>query len=318
MGKKILITGAAGFIGYHLADYLGHRGDSVIGYDNLNTYYDPQLKLARVANLKKQGIEVIEGDINDVPKLKELIEKKSPTHLVHLAAQAGVRYSITHPEAYVKTNLQGFVNILELCRYHPHIKLIYASSSSVYGLNDKIPFSIQDATDAQASLYGATKKANELFAHTYHHLYGIHVTGLRFFTVYGPWGRPDMAYFSFTKAILENRPIEVYNFGKMQRDFTYIDDIVQGITAAIDLGAPCEIFNLGNHTPVQLNYFIAILEKALNKKALKKELPLQAGDVLTTYADIDYSRIKLGFNPKVSIEEGLPRFVDWYKSYYKV
>lgn len=315
--KRVFVTGAAGFIGFHLAQKLALRGDQVLGYDNFNDYYDPQLKRERVALLQKAGVTVIEGDICNLELLQKSVSQHRTSHLVHLAAQAGVRYSLSNPQAYIRSNLEGFVNILETCRCHPSIKLTYASSSSVYGRNQKTPFAVADRTDQQASLYGVTKKSNELLAETYHHLYQIPVTGLRFFTVYGPWGRPDMAYFSFTKAILEGRPIDVYNEGKLQRDFTYIDDIVAGTIAAIDLEAACEIFNLGNHQPVELLRFIEILEQALGKKAQKRMISMQSGDVLTTYADIDYSAEKLGFRPRISLEEGIPRFTEWYNGYAK-
>lgn len=312
MKKNIFITGAAGFIGFHLARCLALRGDHVIGYDNFNDYYDPQLKLKRVEELKKHGVSVLTGDICDFSTLAESVRHHETTHLVHLAAQAGVRYSLLNPQAYVKANIEGFGNVLEVCRTRPEMKLVYASSSSVYGLNSKIPYSIEDRTDHQASLYGATKKSNELMADVYHHLYGIAVTGLRFFTVYGPWGRPDMAYFSFAKAILEGKPIEIFNEGNMLRDFTYIDDIISGTVAAIDLGSKRELFNLGNHKPVKLMEFVNILEKALGKEAKKKFLPMQPGDVLATYADIAYSTEKLGFSPRTSLEEGIEVFVRWY------
>lgn len=315
MTKRILITGAAGFIGFHLAKHLKTRGDFCIGLDNFNSYYDPALKKARTAQLNAQGIEVLHADIQDRETIRQLIEKHNITHIAHLAAQAGVRHSLTHPDDYVASNLQGFVSILEACKTFPSIKLIYASSSSVYGLNTKIPFNVDDITDKPANLYGATKKANELIAHAYHNLYGISVTGLRFFTVYGPWGRPDMAYYQFSKRISDGLPIQIFNHGKMKRDFTYIDDIVQGITAAIDLGAPCEIFNLGNNRPVELMYFIELLEKALGKKAVKQMLPMQAGEVLETFADIEKSQKLLGFNPTVSIEEGIERFIRWFSDY---
>lgn len=318
MKKNVFITGAAGFIGFHLAKHLAERGENVLGYDNFNDYYSPQLKRLRVEQLHKSGVTVLEGDICDSLTLQTAIQEHQSTHLVHLAAQAGVRYSLTNPQAYVKTNLEGFINILETCRKNPEMKLIYASSSSVYGLNPSVPFSEEDRTDHQASLYGVTKKANELMAHSYHHLFGISVTGLRFFTVYGPWGRPDMAYFSFAKAILEEQPIEIFNHGKMKRDFTYIDDIVSGISAAIDLGAQNEIFNLGNHQPVDILHFIEILEKSLGKQAIKKFLPMQAGDVVATYADIEHSRKKLGYLPKTVLEEGIPQFVKWYKKYASI
>lgn len=312
MKKHILITGAAGFIGFHLASHLKKQGHFVLGYDNFNPYYTPKLKRDREKLLKNEEISIVDGDLLEKEKLKQLIETHEITHIVHLAAQAGVRYSIQKPEEYVKANISGFLNILELCKTYTRIKLIYASSSSVYGLNDKTPFSENDQTDAQASFYGVTKKTNELMATTYHHLYNIHVTGLRFFTVYGPWGRPDMAYFSFAKAIKEGQPIELYNHGKMERDFTYIDDIVMGIEKAIDLAAPLEIFNLGNHKPVELKRFIEILEQSLGIKAKMILKPMQLGDVQKTYADIEHSQSKLDFNPKTSLEEGIPRFVDWF------
>jgi UDP-glucuronate 4-epimerase len=316
MKKIVLVTGAAGFIGFHLAQHLHERGDTVIGFDNFNDYYTPQLKRDRAALLKKKGIVVHEGDLCDAALLNQLITNQSVTHIAHLAAQAGVRYSLTNPQAYIKSNIEGFTTILEACKINPKIKLTYASSSSVYGLNATVPFSVENRTDHQASFYGVTKKTNELMAQTYHHLYGIAVTGLRFFTVYGPWGRPDMAYFSFTRAILEDKPIDVYNHGKLQRDFTYIDDIIQGTVAAIDLGAPCEIFNLGNHRSVALGDFIAVIENALGKKAKKNLVEMQAGDVLATYADIQHSQKMLGFHPTTPIEKGIPLFVEWYKNYY--
>jgi UDP-glucuronate 4-epimerase len=314
--KKILITGAAGFIGFHLCQKLHSRGDLVVGIDNFNDYYHPKLKYDRAKLLEKQGINIIGGDILDHAVMEELIIKHKITHLVHLAAQAGVRYSLVNPDAYVEANINGFLNILELCRKHPHLFLTFASSSSVYGTNAKIPFAIDDKTDHQASFYGVTKKTNELMAYTYHHLYKIPVTGLRFFTVYGPWGRPDMAYFSFTKAILEKKVIDVYNFGKMSRDFTYIDDIVQGTLAAIDLESSYELFNLGNHKPEPLSLLIHSIEEVLGKKAEQRQLPMQAGDVEATYADIEYSRKKLGFAPKTTLKEGIKKFVDWYQGYF--
>jgi UDP-glucuronate 4-epimerase len=317
MKKNILITGMAGFIGFHVASALQARGDFVIGLDNFNSYYDPQLKRARAVELARQGMVVIEGDLLNRSVLQEIVEKYAITHCIHLAAQAGVRYSLDNPHAYIQSNIEGFLNILELCRAYPHIPLVYASSSSVYGLNTKVPFALEDRTDQQASLYGVTKKTNELMAQTYHHLFGIAVTGLRFFTVYGPWGRPDMAYFSFTKAILENRPIEIFNQGKMRRDFTYIDDIVRGVTAALDLAHPQAVFNLGNHQPAELLYFVTLLEKALGRSAQKKLLPMQPGDVISTYADIQESQQQLGFKPQISLEEGIPRFVTWYQNYFK-
>lgn len=316
MARNILITGAAGFIGFHLAHHLKAQGDNVIGYDNFNHYYLPKLKQDRAADLAKIGVQVIDGDICDQKKLKETLLSHQTTHLVHLAAQAGVRYSISHPHEYIKANIEGFLNILELCRENPSIKLVYASSSSVYGLNQKIPFSTDDRTDSQASLYGVTKKTNELMAQTYNHLFGITAIGLRFFTVYGPWGRPDMAYFSFTDAILQGKPIYVFNEGQMQRDFTYIDDIIAGTAAAIDRAAGCEVFNLGHHEPDELGTLISLIEKELGQRAKKILMPMQAGDVVTTYADIGSSITKLGFMPKVSLEEGISRFITWHKSYF--
>ena len=312
MSKNILVTGAAGFIGYHLILELKKRGDHVIGYDNFNDYYNPFLKRNRQKELSKADITVIEGDINDIEKLDRLIQQHQITHIAHLAAQAGVRYSLINPKASTQTNVEGFLNILELCKKHS-LKLTYASSSSVYGNNTKIPFSETDPTHSQASLYGVTKKSNELMAYTYHHLYKIPVTGLRFFTVYGPWGRPDMAYFSFTKAILAGTPIELFNEGKMSRDFTYIDDIVQGTCAAIDLDSTYEIFNLGNNQPVELLQFVKIIENAVEKKAHIKFCPMQPGDVEKTFADITYSKKKLKFDPKTKLEVGIPEFVSWYR-----
>lgn len=312
--KRILITGAAGFIGFHLAKHLKSRGDFVLGLDNFNAYYDPALKLDRQ---KLLDIELITGDIRDTALLKSLIDKNEITHFVHLAAQAGVRHSLNVPSDYVSANLEGFVSVLEACRSKPSIKLIYASSSSVYGLNKKIPFSVDDKTDSPTNLYGASKKANELMAHSYHHLFGFSVTGLRFFTVYGPWGRPDMAHYLFARNICEGKPIQIFNEGKMRRDFTYIDDIVQGTTAAIDLGADCEIFNLGNHRPVELLHMITTLENALGKKAIKQFLPEQRTEVIETYADIEKSTNLLRFRPQITLEEGTLRFVEWFKHYHQ-
>ena len=309
----VFITGIAGFIGYHLACFLKKRGDFVVGCDNFNSYYNPALKRARAAELAKLGIVILECDIRNGAALDEIVQKHKITHFVHLAAQAGVRHSFKHPEDYVHTNLDGFVQVMELLKRHPQVKCTYASSSSVYGLNTKIPFSETDPTDLPANLYGATKKSNELIAHAYHHLYGIHVTGLRFFTVYGPWGRPDMAYFSFTRGIMNGETLQVYNQGKMQRDFTYIDDIVQGTVAAIDLGAKCEIFNLGNSHPESVLTLISLIEKHTEKRATIKLLPMQLGEVPTTFADISKSQKLLGYSPKISLDEGLSRFISWYR-----
>jgi UDP-glucuronate 4-epimerase len=310
--KRILVTGAAGFIGFHLVAALKRRGDFVVGLDHFNAYYDVRLKRARASCLE---IEMIEADICDTKLLKELLEKHQITHIVHLAAQAGVRHSLQFPKDYVASNLDGFVSVLEAAVTRPGLKLTYASSSSVYGLNTKIPFSVDDPTDQPANLYGATKKANELMAHAYHHLYGLSVTGLRFFTVYGPWGRPDMAYYRFAEQILSGQPIQVFNHGKMRRDFTYIDDIVDGIMAAVDLGAGLEVFNLGNNRPVELLTLIELLEEALRKPAIRQMLPMQQGEVLETFADIDKSARLLSFHPKVSIQTGIQRFVAWYLEY---
>lgn len=314
--KRILITGAAGFIGYHLATQLKNRGDFVIGVDNFNAYYDPQLKRDRAAELQKIGVDVLQTDICEKNFLKLLLLRYGITHVVHLAAQAGVRHSLYEPDDYVSANLQGFVSVLEACRHFPDLKLTYASSSSVYGLNQKVPFKEADKTDQPTNLYGATKKSNEVLAHSYHHLYGLHVTALRYFTVYGPWGRPDMAYYRFTRQICEGEPIQVFNHGLMRRDFTYIDDIVEGSKAAIDLGAPCEVFNLGNHRPINLLYLIELLEKTLGKKAIKEMHPMQPGEVIETYADIEKSSQLLNFKPAVSLEEGILRFTEWFKAYH--
>lgn len=320
VSKRILITGAAGFIGFHTALKLQKQGDIVIGIDNFNDYYDPNLKRARAKELKRAHIPVIEGDICQYDQIDQIISKHAITHTVHLAAQAGVRFSLEQPHAYIKANIEGFLNVLEACRRHPSIRLIYASSSSVYGLNEKVPFSTEDRTDRQASLYGVTKKTNELMAATYNHLFHITAVGLRFFTVYGPWGRPDMAYFSFTKAIFEDKPIEVFNHGKMQRDFTYIDDIVSGIAAAIDYTdnnpGSHELFNLGNHRTEPLSIFIEAIEQAVGKTANKLFLPMQAADVEITYADIQQSQDKLGFKPETTLNQGIPKFVEWFKDYY--
>jgi UDP-glucuronate 4-epimerase len=313
--KRVFITGIAGFIGFHLALALKKRGDLVVGCDNFNSYYDPALKRKRSALLKREGIDVIEADICGTAPIERVVEEEGITHFVHLAAQAGVRHSLKDPGSYVHSNLDGFVQIMELCRRHPQMKVVYASSSSVYGLSKSIPFNESDPTDQPASLYGATKRANELIAKTYHHLHGLSVTGLRFFTVYGPWGRPDMAYFSFTQAILEGKPIEIYNNGEMQRDFTYIDDIVEGTTGAIDLGAPCEIFNLGNNKPEGVLSLVSIIEELTGKKGDVRLLPKEATELPITYADIAKSRATLGFEPKTSLREGMIHFLNWAREY---
>lgn len=310
--KKILVTGAAGFIGFHLIQAFLKRGDTVVGLDNYNDYYSPALKEERT---KRLPCQIIRGDITDYPLLESIVKKDKITHIVHLAAQAGVRYSLQNPRAYISSNIDGFLNILELVRHNPQIHLTYASSSSIYGHNEKIPFSEEDRTDNQASLYGVTKKSNELMARCYEKLFNIKTTGLRFFTVYGPWGRPDMAYFSFTEKILLGKPIEIYHYGKAERDFTYIDDIVEGTIKAVDLGDSA-IFNLGNEQPVPLLTFVETLETLLGKEANKIFLPPQDGDVVSTYADITKAKERLGFSPKTSLKEGLKHFTDWYNNTY--
>lgn len=314
----IIVTGAAGFIGFHTALALLKGGSSVVGLDNFNDYYDPCLKEARTTILDQfPQYKLYRGDLTDLVLLEQIFSENKIDKVCHLGAQAGVRYSLTNPHAYIQSNIVGFTNIIETAKNTGVKDFIYASSSSVYGDNEKTPFSITDSVDHPVSLYAATKKSNELIAYTYHHLYNMNCTGLRFFTVYGPYGRPDMAYFGFTKDTLENKTIRVYNHGKMQRDFTYIDDIVDGIIKALDKSYPYEIFNLGNNKPVELGYFIEVIEKSLGKIAKKEYLPMQPGDVLTTFADIDHSRKMLGYEPKTSIEEGIAKFTNWYKEYYK-
>lgn len=286
----------------------------MIGCDNFNDYYSPQLKKMRAQRLIHLGIEIIQCSIQEYDVLNRLFDEKGFTHVVHLAAQAGVRYSITHPFSYSHSNLDGFLHVLELCRHHQPLKLIFASSSSVYGSNTKLPFNESDATDHPISLYAATKKSGELMAKAYYHLYRFPITGLRYFTVYGPWGRPDMAYYSFTESILNNRPIPVFNNGKMYRDFTYIDDIIQGTVSALDFDGEFEIFNLGNHQTESVMEMIDYLEKYLGKKAHIDFKPMQLGDVYETYANIDKAEKLLGFTPKIRLQEGLERFVQWYFS----
>ena len=322
---QVLLTGAAGFIGYHVAQALLGRGDDVVGVDNLNTYYEITLKEARLAKLTGQnGFAFEKLDISDRDAMLGLAAKyPGVTHVIHLAAQAGVRHSLTDPYTYVTSNVMGQVILLELARKFSKLEhFVYASSSSVYGGNTKLPFSVDDETEQPNSLYAATKKADELIGHTYAHLYGVPSTGLRFFTVYGPWGRPDMAAFLFTRAILKDEPISVFNHGEMWRDFTYVDDIVSGILAAVahkpKRTPPHAVYNLGNHKSEKLTDFIGILENALGRKATYKFEPMQPGDVARTYADIDASRRDLGFEPKTPISEGIPRFVKWYKDYYRV
>lgn len=333
----VLVTGAAGFIGFHLSRRLLAAGVEVVGLDNLNDYYDVELKKDRLAILlQTQNFTFVELDLIDTSGMEKLFKEHSFQRVVNLAAQAGVRYSLENPKAYVDSNLSGFLNILEGCRHNRVEHLVYASSSSVYGLNSSMPFSVHDNVDHPLSLYAASKKANELMAHSYSHLYGMSVTGLRFFTVYGPWGRPDMALFLFTKAILAGEPIKVFNQGKMERDFTYVDDIVEGIVrllptlpqpnpewdgAAPDPGsspAPYRLYNIGNHSPVKLLDFIALIEKALGRKARKELLPMQPGDVPATYADVEALNQAVGFSPDTPLEKGIAEFVQWYRDYYKI
>jgi UDP-glucuronate 4-epimerase len=317
--KTILVTGSAGFIGFHTTKALLEQGAKVIGLDNLNNYYDPSLKEARNEILKKyENYKFYKGDLENLDFIKKIFADNQIDKICHLAAQAGVRYSITNPHTYIQSNIVGFTNLIEEAKNHNVKDFIYASSSSVYGKNKKIPFSTEDAVDMPISLYAASKKANELIAHSYYHLFGMNCTGLRFFTVYGPYGRPDMALFLFTKAILEDKTIKVFNHGKMKRDFTYIDDIVSGILMSLDKAYPYEIFNLGNNRSVELNYFIETIEKNLGKVAKKEMLDMQAGDVAETFADIEKSKSKLNFEPQTSIEEGIKKFLDWYREYYKI
>lgn len=332
----IVVTGAAGFIGYHVAKRLLARGDEVVGIDNLNDYYDPSLKEARLARLADSRFTFVKLDVGNTEAMLRLFSERKPQRVIHLAAQAGVRYSLTNPYAYTESNIHGFLNILEGCRHNDVEHLVYASSSSVYGANTHQPFSEHDNVDHPVSLYAATKKANELMAHTYAHLFGVASTGLRFFTVYGPWGRPDMALFRFTRGILAGEPIPVFNEGKMIRDFTYIDDIVEGVIRVLDQRAepdpawsgddpdparsyaPYRVFNIGNNRPVLLLDYIAALEEALGKKAQLDLLPMQPGDVVSTRADVSELEKAVGFHPSITIGEGIARFVTWYKDYFQV
>jgi UDP-glucuronate 4-epimerase len=333
---KLVVTGTAGFIGAALTRRLLERGDEVVGIDNVNAYYDTALKEARLSQLTiYPGFTEVRAALEDRTRIGQVFEEHRPQRVVNLAAQAGVRYSLINPQAYVDSNLAGFCNILEACRHHEVEHLVFASSSSVYGANTSMPFSVHDNVDHPVSLYAATKKANELMAHTYSHLFNLPTTGLRFFTVYGPWGRPDMAPFLFTRNILENKPIDVFNFGRHKRDFTYIDDIIDGIVLSIDhiaapnsdwdsnhpdpgsSKAPYRIYNIGNNQPVELMRFIELLEANLGKKAIKNFLPMQPGDVPATYADIDDLIRDTGYQPKISIETGVARFVEWYRNHYK-
>lgn len=333
--KKILVTGAAGFIGFHLCKRLIERGGEIIGIDNLNNYYDVNLKLDRLKQIDGgKNFTFIKTDIANHEAVAKLFSQKGFDVVVNLAAQAGVRYSLVNPYAYIESNINGFLNILEGCRHNKVKHLVFASSSSVYGANTRMPFSVHHNVDHPVSLYAATKKANELMAHTYASLYSIPCTGLRFFTVYGPWGRPDMALFLFTKAIMEGKPIDVFNYGKMQRDFTYIDDIIEGVVSVMDKipepnprwsgdnpdsatsYAPYKLYNIGNNNPVELMKFIEALENCLGKKAQKNLLPMQPGDVPATYADVDDLMKDVGLKPSTPIEEGIKRFVAWYRNYY--
>lgn len=334
--RKILVTGAAGFIGFYLCKRLIEQGADIIGVDNLNDYYDVNLKKNRLKHLEgAKNFQFIKMDISDRKSAAELFSREKFDMIAHLAAQAGVRYSLINPCAYIDSNISGFLNILEGCRHNKVKHLVFASSSSVYGANTKMPFSVHHNVDHPVSLYAATKKANELMAHAYSSLYNIPCTGLRFFTVYGPWGRPDMALFLFTKAIEEGRPIDVFNYGKMRRDFTYIDDIIEGVARVLDRipqpnpewsgdnpdsatsYAPYKLYNIGNNNPVELMRFIEALEECLGKKAKKNLLPMQPGDVPATYADVDELIKDVGFKPSTSIEEGIRKFVAWYSEYYK-
>ena len=333
---RVLVTGAAGFIGFHVAARLLARGDAVIGLDNLNAYYDVGLKHARLARLSPQaGFSFHKLDLADRTGMAEFFQRHRPERVIHLAAQAGVRHSLTDPHAYVESNLVGFLNVIEGCRAARTAHLVYASSSSVYGANTTLPFSVHHNVDHPVSLYAASKKANELMAHTYSHVYGLPTTGLRFFTVYGPWGRPDMALFVFTRAILAGEPIAVFNNGRMRRDFTYIDDIVEGVVRVLDSvarpnpdwsgqapdpgssAAPYRLYNIGNNQPVELLDFIAVLEECLGRPAKKDFQPLQAGDVPETWADVDDLVQAVGFRPTTPLREGIARFVEWYRAYYR-
>jgi UDP-glucuronate 4-epimerase len=332
---RVLVTGAAGFIGMHTSLRLLERGDEVVGYDNMNTYYDPALKEARLVRLEGQpGFTFVRGDLADRDAVVDLFASHRPQRVVNLAAQAGVRYSIEDPHAYVDSNLVGFINVLEGCRASDVEHLVYASSSSVYGANTKLPFSVADAVDHPVSLYAASKKANELMAHTYSHLFRLPTTGLRFFTVYGPWGRPDMALFLFTRAILAGEPIRVFNHGRMRRDFTFIDDIVEGVIRVLDTpatpdpafdpdspdpstsSAPYRIFNIGNDQPTELLRYVEVLEDALGVQAIRQLEDIQPGDVPATWADVDALRDAVGFAPATPVEEGVARFVAWYREFY--
>jgi UDP-glucuronate 4-epimerase len=333
---KVLLTGVAGFIGSHVCKRLAKEGYHVLGIDNVNDYYDVELKEGRLNSIENDNFHFLKLDIVDKDRLEKAFDEFKPDYVIHLAAQAGVRYSLINPQTYIDSNITGFLNILEACRKFSPKHLIYASSSSVYGLNKKMPFSENHHTDHPKSLYAASKKSNELMAHTYSDLFGIPTTGLRFFTVYGPWGRPDMALFIFTNSIIQGKPIKVFNGGEMRRDFTYIDDIVDGIVRLIPSipeqniisdhfnpvpsisSSPYRLFNIGNNKPVNLNYFIEKIEESLGMKAIRENLPMQPGDVEETFADISSLQKMINFQPKTSIEEGIPKFIEWYKDFYKI
>jgi len=342
---KVLVTGAAGFIGYHVVKALVNRGDKVVGIDNINDYYDQNLKYGRLLDCGIESSELKDSKsiqsnkyanftflkvrLEDAKSIKDLFEEEKFDHVIHLAAQAGVRYSLENPHAYIESNIVGFVNILEACRQHEIAHLTYASSSSVYGLNESMPFSTKDNVDHPISLYAATKKSNELMAHTYSYLYDLPTTGLRFFTAYGPWGRPDMAYFLFVDAILKGEPIRVFNNGEMSRDFTYINDIVEGVIRVNDsppknsadgsqTTAPYKVYNIGNNAPVKLMDFIEIIEKELGVEAQKELMPMQPGDVAATYADVSDLMSDFGYKPKTNLEYGVKQFISWYKEFYHV
>ncbi|MDH6261886.1 SDR family NAD(P)-dependent oxidoreductase [Bradyrhizobium sp. BR13661] len=326
--RTILVTGAAGFIGFHVARQLLAEGRAVVGLDSLNSYYDPALKQARLALLEKEErFSFVRADLADRETMAALFARHRFAEVVHLAAQAGVRYSIDHPQSYVESNLQGFLNVLEGCRNNGCRHLVYASSSSVYGANTKLPFSVQDRTDHPVSFYAATKKANEVMAQSYSHLYRLPVTGLRFFTIYGPWGRPDMAMFLFVNAIMAGKPIRLFNHGRMRRDFTYVDDVTRVVSKLIDLvpadnpaaaNAPSRLYNVGNHRPEELMHLVGLLERELGRTAVKESLPMQPGDVVETFADVEDLMRDTGFAPSTPIEHGVHNFVTWYRDYYKV
>ena len=317
--EKILVTGCAGFIGMHLCKSLLDDNYEVFGIDNINDYYDVNLKKTRLNELKRyKGFQFSKSDISSLPKMESIFKNFKPSRVVNLAAQAGVRYSLENPHSYIESNVAGFMNVLECCRHFDTKGLIYASSSSVYGGNKEIPFSESHNVDKPISIYAASKKSNELMAYAYSHLFGLKTTGLRFFTVYGPWGRPDMAMYIFAKKITEKKPIPVFNHGDMKRDFTYIDDIIMGIRASIEKNYDCEIFNLGNNQSEDLMNMIGIIEKSLKINAKLKFMDIQPGDVEETFANINHAEKKLNYNPQISIEEGIPKFIEWYKSYHSV